>query len=227
MTTPVSVSPEISRAEMRQLIRLRGDYTNVRRFPNDYLNAEIQSAFGHFWRIVDEAHQGWWDKEDTITTAANVPYATLPVDCKTVKATDRLDGDEYVEMPHIGLADRNRFGSASGKPLAVRMSARGFELYPKPNAVYTIRVMYSPKAPALTENERRDWYDGWQDYVVEKVLYELDSREGKPMGDRTEKLERAEKALRASTSERRQAEPEYLRLREGSDDPFNDDGILG
>lgn len=217
----------LSRAQLRSTIRSRGDYTNVRRFPNDYVNGEIQTAFNHFWRIVGEAHQGWWDKEGTVATTAAVQYVALPADAKILKALDRLDGNEYVEMPQVGLEHRSRFGPTQGKPLAHRLSARGIEMTPTPNAVYTLRLVYSPKPPALTENEQYEWYDGWEDFVIEKVLWELDSREGKPLSDRAMKLEVAEKALRASAAQRRQTEPEYLRLRESAGDTFDDDGILG
>lgn len=217
----------ISRAKIRSTIRSRGDYTNVRRFSNDYINDEIQTAYGHSCRIVDEAHQGWRDKDDTVTTMASVAFVALPTDCKVVKAIDRLDGGEYIEMPQVGLEHRNRFGATTGKPLAHRLSARGLEMTPTPNGVYTIRVTYTPKPIVLTENEQHEFYDGWEDYVIEKVLFELDSREGKSLTDRVMKLDLAEKALRASTSQRRQVEPEYLRLRESAGDTFDDDGILG
>jgi hypothetical protein len=216
----------ISRVQIRAAIRFRGDYKSVRAFPDASLNVEIQTAFGHFWRIVDEAHQGWWDKQGTVTTTAGVAYVALPADAKVVKGVDRLDGDRYIEMPQVGLEHRSRFGSTQGRPIAHRLTARGIELAPTPDAAYTLRVMYSPKPPALTENEQHEWYDGWEDFVIEKVLWELDSREGKPLGDRMAKLEMAEKALRASSAQRRQTEPEYLRLHESAGDSFDDDGVL-
>lgn len=217
----------ISRKTLRGTIRLRGDYTNTRRFPNDYLNTEIQTSFNHFWRIVDEARQGWWDTEGTVQTVIGQAYIAPPADAKVVKGVDRLDGSNYIEMPQVGLDARNRWGSDNGKPLAYRLSSRGIEFQRGANAVYTLRVMYTPKPPILTENEEREWYDGWEDFVIEKTLFELDSREGKPLGDRKMKLDLAEKTLRDGAGERRQQEPEYLRLREYDNlDPF-DDGILG
>jgi len=213
----------ITRATLRQTIRTRGDYTNTRKFTNDYLNTEIQTAFGHFWRIVDEAHQGWWDTEGTVTTTAGTAYVALPSTAKIVKAIDRLDGDQYQPLPQVGINDRNRFGTGNGKPVAHRLSARGIELYKTPDAVYTLRLIFTPKPPTLLETLAREWYDGWEDYVIEKVLFELDSREGKPLNDRLVKLEAAEKALRAASSQRRQQEPEYLALRELGDlDPYID-----
>jgi hypothetical protein len=214
---------EISRAQIRATIRTRGDYTNVRRFKNEDLNTEIQTAFNHFWRIVDEARQGWWDTTDTVTTVAAQEYIALPTNAKVVKGVDRLDGGEWIELAQVGIDARNRFGTSTGKPVAFRLSGRGLELHQTPDAAYTLRVMFSPKPPLLTESEAREWYDGWEDFVIEKVLYELDSREGKSLNDRLVKLEIAEKALRASTSARRQSEPEYLVLREfeSGSDPWN------
>ncbi len=216
----------ISRATLRATIRSRGDYTNTRRFPNDYLNKEIQTAFNDFWRIVGEAHEGWWDTEDTVTTVAGVAFVALPADAKVVQGVDRLDGGEYEPMVQVGINDRNRWSSSNGKPLAYRLSARGIELNRPADRAYTLRVMFRPKPPTLTENESREWYDGWENYVIEAVLLVLDSREKMPLGDRLTTLDRAEKALRSSTNARRQQEPEYLVLREvGSTDPF-DDGIM-
>lgn len=213
----------ISRATLRSTIRLRGDYTNTRKFTNDYLNTEIQTAFGHFWRIVDEAHQGWWDTEGTVTTVASTAYIALPSTAKIIKAIDRLDGGEYHPMSQIGINDRNRFGSGTGKPVAYRLSARGVELHKTPDSTYTLRVIFTPKPPTLTEYLAREWYDGWEDYVIEKVLFELDSREGRPLNDRIVKLKAAEEALRAGAGARRQQEPEYLPLREMGDlDPYTD-----
>jgi hypothetical protein len=215
----------ISRATLRSTIRSRGDYTNVRRFPDTYLNTEIQTAFNRFWGIVDEAHQGWWDKDDTISTVNAQAYVALPTDAKAVKAIDRLDGSDYIEMPQVSLGERNRFGSTRSTPIAYRLSARGAELYPTPNGIYTLRVTYSPKPATLDEDTTREWYEGWEDFVIEKTLLELDSREQKPLQDRLIKLDAAEKALRAGTNARRQQEPEYLNIREYDDSDIYNDGF--
>jgi hypothetical protein len=215
-----------SRATLRSTIRNRGDYTNTRRFTTAYLNTEIQTAFNHFWRIVDEAHQGWWDTDGTVSTVSAQAYVALPTEAKAVKAIDRLDGGDYKELRQISMSERNRFGRSRGEPVAYRLSARGAELYPTPNDIYTLRVTYTPRPPTLDEDTTREWYEGWEDYVIEKTLLELDSREQRPLNDRLIKLGEAEKALRASSNARRQQEPEYLHLREiGDTDPY-DDGMF-
>lgn len=215
----------ISRATLRSTIRLRGDYTNTQKFSNTYLNTEIQTAFDHFWRIVDEAHQGWWDTEGTVPTVNGTAYVALPTAAKAVKAIDRLSGTDYVPLDQVSLSERNKYGSSRGEPQAYRLSARGAELYPTPNAVYTLRVMYTPKPDTLDEDTAHEWYEGWEDYVIAKVLLELATRDRTLNKDHWDKLAAAEKALRASTSARRQQEPEYLTLRECDDTDLYTDGI--
>lgn len=216
----------ISRATLRQTIRNRGDYTNTRRFSNDYLNTEIQNAFGKFYQLVSECNEGWWDTTGNVATVASQAYVALPTDCWTVRAVDRLDGTDYVELLQIGIGERNRYGSTTGKPNAYRLSARGAELYATPDAAYTLRVTYTPKAPDLTESATREWYNGWEDYVIEETLLQLDKREQRPLGERMATLDRIIAAVKSGASQRRRQEPEYLNLRESGDfDPYGD-GLL-
>lgn len=207
------------------MIRDRGDYTNTKKFTSTQINTEIQTAFNNFWRIVDEAHQGWWDTEGTVPTVNGTAYVVLPADAKAVKAIDRLDGADYIPLDQVSLSERNKYGSSTGSPLAYRLSARGAELYPTPNAIYTLRVMYTPKPTTLDESTTHEWYDGWEDYIIAKVLLELRTRDRTVSQEDFGKLDMAEKALRASTNARRQQEPEYLDLREHDDTDLYTDWI--
>lgn len=207
----------INRATLRATIRLRGDYTNVRRFPDTYLNTEIQTAFGKFYQLVADTHEGWWDIQGPLSTVAAQAYVAMPTDCWRAQALDILHGDRYCEMPQIGLGDRNRYGASTARPVAYRTSSRGFELYPTPDAVYTLRINYTPKAPDLDESTTQEWYNGWEDFVIEAVLLELATREGMPLGDRVAKLKMAADIVTSGASERRSQEPEYLHLREQSE----------
>jgi hypothetical protein len=207
------------------MIRDRGDYSNTRKFTDTYLNTEIQTAFNRFWGIVEEAHQGWWDTEGSISTVASTAYVALPTDAKVVKAIDRVEGSDHIPMDQVSLSERNRYGSSTGTPLAYRLSSRGAELYPTPNAIYSLRVMYTPKPATLDESTAREWYDGWEDFIIAKVMIELRTRDRTISQDDFAKLDMAEKALRASTSARRQQEPEYLALHEHDDTDLYTDWI--
>jgi hypothetical protein len=216
----------IARSTIRDTVRFRGDYTNARKFTTADLNKEIQSAFDKFWRIVADTHQGWWDKSDTVSTVAHQAYIAGPTDAWRIQAVDILIGTEYVPLLQVGLEARNRYGSTESQPLGYRLSARGIELYPTPNQVYTLRANYTPLPTTLDESTTREWYTGWEDYVIEQTLFQLDKRERKPLNDRLVTLKAVEDALRSGANERRSQEPEYLVLREYDDfDPYND-GLL-
>lgn len=202
---------------LRSDIRFRGDYQNVRKFPNASVDKEIQRSFGEFYALVDSTHEGYWDTDDTVTTVADQRYVALPASCWRVKGVDRLDGSDYIELRQVSVSDRNKFNSSSDTPQAYRLTARGIELYPTPETAYTLRVTFTPVAPALEEAAEREWYNGWEEYVIESTLMKLDRREGKPLGEREREIARLEKRIKEEATERKQQEPEYLVLREGGD----------
>ena len=213
----------ITLAQLRSTVRFRGDYQNVRKFPDADVNEVIQKAFGDFWQVVADAHQGYWDTLGNVSTTASTAYVALPSDAWRVQGVDRFDGTETIELLQVGLSDRNKFGATAGTPRAYRTTARGLDLYPTPDAVYTLRVMYTPTAPLLQESQPREWYNGWEDYVIEGALFRLDERERRPLSERVAMIEKLEKQLKSGAGERRSQEPEYLRLREFEGiDPFDE-----
>lgn len=216
----------LARSDIRGAVRFRGDYTNVRKFTNTDLDREIQNAFDKFWRIVADTHQGWWDTKGNVSTVIGQEYIAAPSDAWRVQAVDIQEGTEWVPLLQVGLEARNRYGTTASQPLGYRISSRGLELYPTPNLVYTLRVHYTPVPPTLDESTQREWFTGWEDYVIEETLFQLDKRERKPLNDRMATLKEAIDALRAGANEHRSQEPEYLVLREYDDfDPYND-GLL-
>lgn len=216
----------LNRTQIRDAVRFRGDYQNVRNFPDASLNSEIQIAFGKFYQLVADAHEGYWDTQGTVATVAAQPYVALPSDCWRLQGVDILIGGEYRALRRLGRDQRNRYDSTTDEPVGYRRTARGLELLPTPNAVYTLRVLYTPIAPALADATAREWFNGWEDYTITETLRMLDEREGKPLGPRLAVLERIEKEVRAGANEGDASEPEYLVLREfGNYDPY-DDGAL-
>lgn len=204
-------------AAIESMVRFRGDYQNVRKFPSSDVRREIQKSFGEFWELINSVHQGYFDTETTLSTVTSQRFIELPSDVWSVKGIDRLDGSDYRELRQVGVAERNRFGANTGTPCAYRLSSRGVELQPTPDAVYTLRIVYTPKAPSLLEAKSRDWFNGWDDYVIESTLMKLDRREGKPLVERERALAEIAGRIKAGASERRQQEPEYLVVRETGD----------
>jgi hypothetical protein len=207
----------ITLTTVRTAVRERGDLPLARKFTDDFLDREIQASWTALHRLVEEVHEGWWDKEGTVSTVANQRYIALPADCRRVKGIDLLDGTEYIPLDQIGITERNRFGQTTDKPCAYRLSERGIELYPTPNAIYTLRVTYARTVTALggttvTVDEE------WQDYVIWSTIMRIAPSEERPVNDYAAMVAQAEAAIKASASGRRQAEPEYIPLREYAPD---------
>lgn len=204
----------VTLSSVRSLVRLRGDYPLSRKFTDAYVDGEIQIAWTALHRLVESVRQGWFDKDGTAATVANQAYVGLPADCRIVKGVDILDsGSQYVELMQVGLSDRNRYSATTDQPAAYRLSERGIELYPTPNAIYTLRITYARKVTALsgtpvTVDEE------WQDYVIWSAILRIAPSEERPMNDYAAMVQQAENAIRNSAGERRQQEPEYIPLRE-------------
>lgn len=215
-----------NRADLRTMVRDSGDYQNVRRFSDTFLNTILQRVFGRFWEMVADVHQGWWDTEGTVPTVAAQQYVVLPTDCWRVQGVDLLESGEYTPLLQIGVADRNRYGASTGKPSAYRTSARGIELYQTPNAIYTLRVNYTPSAPALADGTSREWYNGWEEFVVEGAKLEIARRERMPLKDHYDALNECFARITRGAGERRSQEPEYLKLREYDTLDIYEDGLV-
>jgi hypothetical protein len=217
-----AITPETLRAT----IRFRGDYQNLRKFPDADVDAAMQAAFGEFYELVDEVHEGYWDTDATVTTTAGTGYVALPARTWRVHGVDRYDGTEPVPLTKVSRTHRNRHGSNTGKPTTYWLSSRGINLAPAPDAAYTLRVLYTPIAPVLSASQPREWYNGWEEYVIASTLLKLDEREKMPIGERVAMLEKLEKRIRSGASGRGEQEPEYLNLREGVSpvDPY-DEGV--
>lgn len=203
--------------DLEHQVRFRGDYKNVRQFPTVDVKREIQLAFGSFYQIVADTHQGWWDTQAEFPCVAQQAFIAPPkaLGVWRVQGLDILEGTEWREVTQVPTSYRNTFTNTYDQPTGYRTSARGLELYPPPNSAYQLRLLYTPKAPELKDSEPREWFNGWEDYVIEKALWALDKRERKPLGDREKALAEAEAVLRSGAGQRRQQEPEYLNLREG------------
>lgn len=203
----------ITLAAIRSLVRLRGDYLSSLTFTDAYLNLEIQAAWVELFELMDDVGEGWWDSQGTVSTSADTAYVAAPSTCKRVLGVDILEGGEYRELRQIGTGGRNKYGQSTGQPLAYRLSSRGIELFPTPNAVYTLRVTFSPICPALSEEDGIELY-GLHEYIVTAALLRLDQREERPLGERLAELERQRQRVIKAASKRKQQEPEYLNLRE-------------
>lgn len=206
-------------ADIRGTVRFRGDFRNTVRFPDANVNAEIQASFAEFYELVADTNEGYWDTDGTVSTTASVLFVALPADAWRIRGVDRLDNGEPVEMAQIGISERNRYGINAGQPRAYRLTARGADLFPTPDAVYTLRVTYTPRAPALDDSTPREYYNGWEEFVIYSALIRLAENEERDTTEWQNRVDRQAARIKGGASQRKAAEPEYIPLREGYGDP--------
>ncbi len=200
-------------ADIRTIVRFRGDLRNTVRFLDADIDKEIQAAFGEGYQIVVQAHEGFYDVDTTVPTIANQPYVAAPPGAWRILAVDRLDGSEYMPVNRVGIKDRNRFGSTTGKPEAHRLTARGIDLYPTPNAIYTLRILYTPVAPTL-DGTQREFYNGWEEYTIYGALVRLYLNQSRDASEWERQLARSAAVISEGAGERNASGPEYLNLHE-------------
>lgn len=205
-------------SDLITFMRERGDMRNTVRFPDSYITKELQQAFASGYQAIAMMNNGFFDQFDNVTTTAHVGFVALPPGppaCWIVRAVDRLETNlEPVPMPRIGIKDRNRYGITEGKPCAHRLSSRGIEMYPTPDAVYTLRVLNTPAAPTL-DTTAREFYNGWDDYTLYKALSVVYKNQGRDASQWRQELTDATALIMLGAGERDSSGPEYLNLREG------------
>jgi hypothetical protein len=212
-------------AEITSIIRFRGDMRNTVRFPDANIATEAQAAFAEGYELVVQQNEGFYDTTANVTTSANTAFVALPAGppvCWIVRAIDRLEGTDYVPVPRIGVKDRNKYGSTTGKPVAHRLTARGIDLYPTPDAVYTLRVTYTPVAPTL-DTTAREFYNSWEEYTVFGALVRLYDNQGRDSSVWQKQLAAQADRIRRGADQRDASGPEYLNLREGWSNEDADD----
>lgn len=209
-------------AQLITITRNRGDLRSTVRFPESLLTQELQAAFAEGYELVVELNEGFYDTTANVTTANGVAFVALPADAWITRALDRIDGSDFIPMPRIGIKDRNRYGSTTGRPCEHRLSARGIELYPTPDAVYTLRVTYTPVAPTL-DTTAREFYNSWEEFSVFGALVRLYDNMGRDASAWRTSLEQQRARITKAASSRNSTGPEYLNLREGFGDDWGDD----
>lgn len=200
-------------AQIITVVRNRGNLRNTVRWTDAILTAEIQAAFGEFYGLVAGAHQGFFDTDTTVPTIAAQPYVALPTGTWSIRAVDLLDGSRYVPLRKVGIKDRNRYGAPNetDKPLAYRPTARGIDLFPIPNAVYTLRITYTPVAPTL-DSTPREFYNGWEEYAINGALIRLCGTQHTDASIWLKVIAATEARITKEASEHATQGPEYLNL---------------
>lgn len=210
----------VSLADINATVRFRGGFRNAQRFPDTNLNGEIQAAWKELYELIADTQQGYWDTKGIVPTIAGQDFVGLPADAWRVRKISRLDGNDYIPMDQIGIDDADRYGSTRGRPSAYTLTARGADLFRTPDAVYTLRVIYTPIAQTLSA--AREYYNGWEEYVIYGALARLSQNEERSSPWDTQLAFQRARIMRGA-SDRKAQEPEYLPLRDGFSDLDRDE----
>lgn len=207
----------ITLSAMRDIIYFRGSFENSLKFTPARVNVEINAAYAELYELLADSNEGIFDTTASASTVAAQDYVALPADFWRLRGVDILIAGKYRELRQIGIADRNRFQTASGRPEAYRTAAgstRGrIVLYPTPNAVETLRFVYTPTfTPLSADGDTVEGYNDWSDYIIAATLLRLYQREERPLGEIQQELARVSARVIKGASQRRAAEPELIPL---------------
>ena len=209
-------------ADLIAIVRFRGDMRNTVRFPDANLTTEIQAAFAEGYELIVQQNEGFFDTFDNVLTVAGMGFAVPPSDAWIVRAIDRQEGSDWIPVPRVGVKDRNKYGTTSARPVGHRLTARGIDLYPTPDAIYTLRVTYTPVAPTLDGNGR-NFYNSWEEYAIFGALVRLYDNQGRDSTIWQKQLAAQAERIRRGADQRDASGPEYLNLREGWSSDDSDD----
>jgi hypothetical protein len=201
----------ISLSTFQSRIRSVGDYTNSTKITAAFLTEQINDAIGEYSDLLDERWEGYRDKTGTVVTVANTATVALPTDFLKARAVDVLDSSRYLPLRRLGIRDTYRFGDQTDQPQGYLHVGANLELFPTPNAVYTIRLRYVPTSTVLVADaDTIDVPNGWEGFIIHTALLKVDEKEERPLGDRLQIIDRYRARIIAAASDRNAAEPEYL-----------------
>lgn len=201
----------ISLSTLRTRIRVLGSYANSRIFTDAVLTVFVNEAIGEYRDLLDERWEGYHDKTGTVSTVANTATVAVPADFLKARAVDRLDDGRYMPLTKIQIRQTYAYEGVRDKPLAYMQVGANLELFPTPNAVYTLRLRYVPAMTALSADvDTIDVPNGWEDFIIHTALLKCDEREEKPTGERLAAIERARQRIIRAAEDRNVAEPDYV-----------------
>jgi hypothetical protein len=198
-------------ATLRTRCRSVGDYENSRKITDAFLNEQINDAIGEYSDLLDERWEGYRDTTGSIVTTAGVATVALPANFLKARAVDLLSSGRYCALRKLQIRSSYGYDSQRGRPHGYMQVGVNLELFPTPDAVYTIRLRYVPTAPVLVADvDSIDVPNGWEGFVVHTALLKIDEKEERPLQDRLAVIDRYRARIVAAASDRNVAEPEYI-----------------
>ena len=197
-------------ATLRTSFRTLGGYSNSRTITDALILEWLNKAIGAYCDLLDKTHEGYRDKTGTVATVAGTATAALPADFLKAKAVDILLSGEYVPLRRFSI--RQTYGFTDrGEPVGYLTVGANLELFPTPDAIYTLRLRYVPTATVLAlDADSITVPNGWEGFILESALLNADKKQERPLGDRKASIAEERQRIVDAAEGRNQAEPEYL-----------------
>lgn len=217
-------------SQIRTAVRNREDYSNSRVFTTAILNDYINSALAELYGTIIGVDEDYYTVLLNTTTQAGVHKADLPAEFYKLNGVDRLvDGAlpstptdvtdaTYLPLKRVPLSERNRY-PGRGRPIGYRLQERQESgeprlwLYPIPDAVYYLRLFYTPVFTPLVDDDETSTFDMWNGYEelpVQMTLLRCYLREERPTGEIEREIARLMERIRNEADGRDTSEPPYL-----------------
>lgn len=201
----------ITLATFRSRMRTLGDYPNSSVFTDAFLNDQINDAVGQYVDLLDSTWEGYRDTLTTLVTVASTATVSLPADFHRARAVDILVDGRYAPLRRLTLRQTYGYDIQNARPVGYMLRGALIECFPTPDAIYTIRLRYTPAATVMSsDSDSIDIPNGWENFIVHTALLKLDEREGRDLGERMAVIERYRLRIQAAAEDRDVAEPEYI-----------------
>jgi hypothetical protein len=202
-------------------VRELGDVPNSSVFTDAFLTKQLNKSVGRYCDILDATHEGYRDTTAAGVTVANTATVSLPSGFLRMKAVDILVDGKYRALRRMGVRETYGHDEQTDRPRGYIVRANLVELFPTPNAVYTLRFRYTPEASKLSDlADSIDIPNGWEAFVIYGALLTCGIREERPLGEWMAVTQQAEAAIKAAAENRNDAEPEYIPMPGEEQDVF-------
>lgn len=210
--------------QLRDQVRKLGDYENAPRITDVFVDDCLRKALAELYDLVTGAFEGEYTTVASLVTVAGEQTVELPDDFYELRALDRDYGDDrFAPLRRVTILETYRY-PGRGAPYCYMLHRASAEtdsvgtarLFPVPDGVYTLRIVYDPLPPVLEDDDDSfDFRNGWEELLVHRALVRIDEREERPTGERLALIGKLEERVKKSAERRNSAEPEYLEPRRG------------
>ena len=209
--------PAFSLTALLARVRRKGNYPNTGNHPaspisDTFLTEELNGGIADYEKILDHRWEGYRDTTGTIATVASTATVALPATFKTLRGKPYIiSAGRPCVLRRLTADMTHRFYGQNEQPVGYMLTGANMELFPTPNAIYTVNLRYTPTTTVLVSgSDSITVPNGWERYFIELALLAADQQQMRSIQDRQAILARLEAEVVDAAGERNNAEPEYI-----------------